>query len=115
MFNTHKLFNYINCKLSVNLASLIISSFLFGCGWSKKDKQFLPTQNQVLVSESAVNINTASAIELEKLPRIGPTLAQKIVEHREKFGKFRKTEFLMQVDGISDKRFREIKNLIKVE
>jgi competence ComEA-like helix-hairpin-helix protein len=72
-------------------------------------------QNNVKIAENAVNINTASVEELEKLPDIGAKLAQRIVEHREKYGKFRKPEHLILVQGISDKRFRQIQNLIKTE
>ena len=86
-----------------------------GCGEQKDAKQVLLTQNQVTVSESAININTASAEELEKLPHIGAKLAQNIVEHREKYGKFRKAEHLLLIDGISDTRFREMRSLLKVE
>ena len=82
---------------------------------TKQPKQFLSTENPVLVSKSAVNINTASAEELEKLPNIGAKTAQEIINHREKFGAFRKPEHLLLVRGISDKRFREIKQLIKAE
>ena len=82
---------------------------------TKQPKQFLSTENQVLVSESAVNINTASAEELEKLPNIGAKTAQEIINHREKFGKFRKPEHLLLVRGISDSRFRQMKHLIKIE
>ncbi len=89
--------------------------FLHGCSEQKETKQVLPNQNPVIVYKSAININTATLEELEKLPRVGEILAQKIVEHREKFGKFRKAEYLMLVDGISDSRFREIRNLVKVE
>lgn len=64
---------------------------------------------------NAVNINTASAAELEKLPKIGRELAQRIIEYREKHGKFRRTEHLILVRGMSDKKFREIRNLIKTE
>ena len=81
----------------------------------KQAKQFLSTESQVLVSNSAVDINKASAGELEKLPNIGAKTAQEIINHREKFGRFRKPEHLILVRGISDKRFREIKHLIKAE
>ncbi len=77
--------------------------------------QFLSTENTILSSERAVNINRASPEELEKLPHIGAKLAQDIVEHRSRFGSFRKTEHLLLIEGISDKRYREIKNLIKAE
>ena len=103
------------CKNSIKLLPLITSSFLFGCNEQKVAKQVLPIQNQVSVSENAININTASAEELEKIPHVGEKLAEKIIEHRERFGKFRKAEFLLLVDGISDKRFREIRSLVKVE
>jgi competence ComEA-like helix-hairpin-helix protein len=62
-----------------------------------------------------ININTASAQELEKLPGIGRGYAQRIVEHREKYGPFRRPEHLIMVRGISDKRFRALRELITVE
>lgn len=65
--------------------------------------------------ENAVNINTASAAELEKLPNVGARLAGKIVEHRARFGRFRKPEHLILVPGISDRRYREMSRLVKTE
>ena len=65
--------------------------------------------------ESAININTASVAELERIPFIGEKLAVKIVEHRETHGRFRKAEHLMLIQGISDKKFRQISNVVKVD
>ena len=62
-----------------------------------------------------ININTASADELEKLPGIGKALAGRIIEHREKFGPFRRPAHLIIVRGISDKRFRALQDLITVQ
>jgi competence protein ComEA len=62
-----------------------------------------------------ININTATAKELEALPGIGKGLAERIVEHREKYGAFRRTENLIIVRGISDGRFRALRDLITVE
>ena len=62
-----------------------------------------------------ININTASAKELETLPGIGKGLAQRIVEHREKDGPFRRAEHLMMVRGISETRFRALRHLVTVE
>ena len=62
-----------------------------------------------------ININTASAEELEKLPGIGQALAARIIEHRGKFGPFRRPEHLIMVRGISDKRFRALQKLITVD
>jgi len=104
-----------SCKISIKLLPLIILCILPACSEHKEAKQVLPIQNQVTVPASAININVASAEELERLPGIGANLAQKIIEHREKFGRFRKAEFLMLVDGVSDGRFREIRSLVKVE
>jgi competence ComEA-like helix-hairpin-helix protein len=102
------------CRLSIKLIPLIIFCCLSICCGQKDAKQVLPAQPQNL-SESAININIASAAELEKLPHIGTKTALGIVEHREKYGRFRKPEHLMLVRGISDQRFREIRNFIKVE
>ena len=73
------------------------------------------SRTRLLVRDTRVNINTASVEELEKLPDVGAKLAERIVEHRETYGKFRKPEHLILVQGISDKRFRQIQNLIKTE
>ena len=96
------------------ILALIICCFIISCG-QKDTKQVLSAQNQIIASDSAININTASPQELEKLPHIGAKTAQEIIEHRKKFGRFRKPEHLLLVRGISDRRFREIRNLIKVE
>ena len=56
-----------------------------------------------------VSINEATREELERLPGIGPGLAARIVEHRERFGRFRRAEHLLLVRGISERRFRELR------
>lgn len=62
-----------------------------------------------------VNINTASVQELdEKLPGIGPTLAQRIVDYRKIHGSFARVEDLNNVSGIGDKKYAEIQDLIVV-
>lgn len=63
----------------------------------------------------AVNINTATADELQRIPHIGEKLAARIVEHRNARGPFRRPEELMLIQGISDERFRKIRPLLKVE
>jgi competence protein ComEA len=59
-----------------------------------------------------VNLNTASATELEALPGIGKVLAERIVAHRQRYGTFRRAEHLMMVQGISDHKFRAIRSLV---
>lgn len=55
--------------------------------------------------QGVVNINTASAEQLELLPRIGPSVAARIVEHRTANGKFSSAEDLMLVRGIGERTF----------
>jgi competence ComEA-like helix-hairpin-helix protein len=66
-------------------------------------------------SAERININTASFEELQRIPHIGPSAAQKVIEHRGKHGPFRRPEELILVQGISDARFRRIRHLISVE
>lgn len=63
----------------------------------------------------AININTASQSELEKLPGIGAGLAERIITHRQQYGPFSRPEHLMMVRGISDRKFRELRAMIVVE
>ena len=61
-----------------------------------------------------VDINTASAVELTTLPGVGPAIAQRIIEYREKNGSFQRTVELMNVKGIGEKTFDRLKDLITV-
>lgn len=61
-----------------------------------------------------VNINTATAAELETLPGIGPVLAQRIVDYREANGPFPSVEAIQNVAGIGPAIFDQIKDLITV-
>jgi competence protein ComEA len=56
-----------------------------------------------------VNINTASAADLEALPGIGAKTAARIVEYRQKNGPFKKVEELMNVRGVGEKNFLKLK------
>lgn len=62
-----------------------------------------------------ININTASAEQLEKLPGVGRVIAERIVAHREQYGPFRRAEHLVMVRGISDQKFCELRALIVVD
>jgi competence protein ComEA len=62
-----------------------------------------------------VNINDATREELERLPGIGPALAARIVEHRERYGRFRRAEHILLVRGISERRFRQLRPYLTPE
>ena len=61
-----------------------------------------------------ININTATAAQLETLPGIGARTAQAIVEQRQKSGSFKKIEELMNVKGIGEKGFLKLKPMVTV-
>ena len=62
----------------------------------------------------AVNLNTAPAEQLERLPGVGPSTAARIIEYRQKNGGFKKIEELMNVRGIGEKAFLKMKSQLTV-
>jgi competence ComEA-like helix-hairpin-helix protein len=75
----------------------------------------LDLDNSSLKSAVPLNINRASAGELEKLPGVGKAIAERIVTYRIENGPFRRPEHLMMVRGISDNKFRAMQTMITVE
>lgn len=61
-----------------------------------------------------VNINNASQTELETISGVGPSLAAKIINYREKNGKFRSIEELKNISGIGDAKFEGMKDFVEV-
>jgi competence protein ComEA len=61
-----------------------------------------------------VDLNAATAADLDALPGIGPVLAQRIVEHRERSGPFRSVEQLDDVPGIGPATYAELAELVAV-
>ncbi len=79
---------------------------------SVPDTPSLPVEEAV---PPLVNLNTATAEELESLPGIGPKLAQRIVAYRETYGPFAAVEDLMEVSGIGEGKLAEMEGLVTVE
>lgn len=63
-------------------------------------------------TKSKVNINTATVQELDTLPGIGESTAQKIIKYRKEKGKFMKIEDIKEVSGIGESKFEKIKDMI---
>lgn len=130
-------------KTSVTLKTLIIISaamivtvlsFSMGYFKAKMDFQKFSDTYTVSVEETAppardedtfvedekptdntlIDINTATAAELETLPGIGPALAERIVAHREAYGNFQSRYNLMDVSGIGTGIYEKIKDSICV-
>jgi competence ComEA-like helix-hairpin-helix protein len=104
------------------LSACAVAASLF-CGCVKlarnaplPDGQNAPSSSHVEAAAARrINLNTATREELEKLPGVGAGLAERIVEHRERYGHFRRVEHLLIVRGISERRFREMRAFITVE
>ena len=62
-----------------------------------------------------LNLNTATLAELETLPGVGPVLARRIVDFRQKKGGFRRVEELLVIPGISEKKWRAIREKVEVK
>ncbi|MFN8398566.1 MAG: ComEA family DNA-binding protein [Anaerolineales bacterium] len=63
-------------------------------------------------SQDLININTASVEELDSLPGIGPTIAQRIIDYRDENGPFQTIEDILNVSGVGPSTFDQIKDLI---
>jgi len=70
--------------------------------WAKSVRQF------------KININSARVDQLQMLPGIGAKLAARIVDYRRENGPFKDLEDLENIDGLTDKRFDHIKELIEL-
>lgn len=60
-----------------------------------------------------VSLNTATVDQLDTLPGVGPVLAQHIVDYRTRHGGFRSVDELREVNGIGDRRFADLRNLVQ--
>ncbi len=61
-----------------------------------------------------INLNTATAADLQKLNGIGEKKAQEIISYRQQKGQFKKIEDLMQVSGIGEKTFAKLKDQLSL-
>ena len=62
-----------------------------------------------------IEINSASAVELVRLPQIGPVLAERIVEYRNVYGAFKNIEELIKVKGIGEKTLNSIRPYLYIK
>ena len=63
--------------------------------------------------QGVVNINKASATELQQLPGVGPATAEKIISYRRECGGFRSPEQLIEVKGIGPKTFEKMRPFVR--
>ena len=90
------------------IAAVMIAGTTFSAAVPQPQSSTQPATAQV------VNLNTAAAADLQKLPGIGAAMAARIIEYRQKNGGFKKVEELMNVQGIGEKVFLKLKPLVSV-
>lgn len=98
-------------KLYIPNKNEIISEYIISATGNTESEG---SSSNNLKGENKVNINTATQNELDQLPGIGPSIAQRIIEYREEKGNFQKIEDVQNVKGIGDAKYEEIKDKITV-
>jgi competence protein ComEA len=73
-----------------------------------------PADSAISHQDGRVAINLADAVTLENLPGVGPVLAQRIVEHRERYGPFAVVEDLLDVPGIGEAKLAALREMVLV-
>jgi len=91
---------FVATGLALAMAALLVSGTAMAAG------KPAPT--------AKVNLNTASIEQLTTLPGVGPKLAARIVEYRQKSGTFRSTQELINVKGVGEKSFAKIEPWLSV-
>lgn len=99
----------------MRILGFIVLALLVFSACTRRQESVKATSNADISAVAAVNINSASLEELEKLPHIGRKTAEAIVEFRTRNGPFRRVEHLMQIRGVSEERFLEIRHLLRTE
>lgn len=95
--------------------TLIAVAALAGLAMSLSRRAVQPASQTSPADPARLNVNTASAAELEMLPGIGPALAKRIVEDREAHGPFRSIDDLDRVPGIGPRTVRNLRRLADTE
>lgn len=80
----------------------------------KTDEEKQP-RSAAPLSTASIDINAADARVLDRLPGIGPAMAKRIVEYRDRYGPFGRTEDLLKVKGIGPKKFEQLRQFIIVK
>ena len=90
---------------ATNGASVALSAGRFN------EKTFAETKP----NERCLNLNLATARELIMLPGIGEVMAKRIIDYRERHGRFRRPEEIIIIEGFSERKYRTIARLICTE
>ena len=105
------------CMLLICFSCLAFTGgFFLGRNYNRTPIQVsripIPTESSAVDPADKVNINTATAEQLQTLPEIGPELAQRIIDYRQEHGPFKKAADLANITGIGAKTLANILDYI---
>jgi competence protein ComEA len=101
-------------RLMMALGALLVAGVVASAPVFAQDKPAAKPAKSAAAPAGPVNLNTATQAQLETLPGIGAAAAKRIIEYRDKNGKFTKVEQLMNVKGIGEKSFLKLKPMITI-
>ena len=97
------------------VVGMLVASLVIGGAPVQAQAEKAPAASKERAAASApVNLNSATAVQLQTLPGVGASTAQRILDYRQKNGAYKKIEELMNVKGIGEKSFLKLKPLITV-
>ena len=102
-------------RVSILIIVVVSVGLILSCSNATNDSGTSSATQPYEAAANAIDINSATTDELEKIPHIGRKLAERIVAHRETYGRFRRSEHMLLVQGISEKTFREIRPMIRAD
>ena len=82
--------------------------------YSTRETNTSNINNLTKSNNSKININTATKEQLDTLPGIGVSTAEKIIQYRKEKGKFKNKEDIKNVNGIGESKYEKIKDLIEI-
>ena len=96
------------------MTAIVLALGLITTAAAAQDAPKTAASRPAATNGAVINLNTASVAQLETLPGIGKSTAERILEYRQKNGAFKKVEDLMNVRGIGEKNFLKLKPLVTV-
>jgi competence ComEA-like helix-hairpin-helix protein len=96
------------------LLLLLFAAALMGC-FLTAGVFAVPALAQKKPPPATLDLNSATAKQLEELPGVGPVTAKAIVDFRQKAGPFKRVEDLLVIRGISERKLKEIRPYITIK